>query len=102
MARPSTLSPRCSTRSWESVRSPAHEMSLKRGMAPFFGSSSISWARSAFARLRLRLVARDVVDGLPDSLDPLGVFVRDLDPELILQPLVSLERASGVTSRTPL
>jgi hypothetical protein len=31
------------------------------------------------------LVGRDVVDGLSDSRDLLGVLVRDLDPELILE-----------------
>ena len=27
----------------------------------------------------------DVVDGLPDSRDLLGIFVGDLDPELVLE-----------------
>src|SRR5688500_16063399 len=45
----------------------------------------MSWARSRLAPPRLRLVARDVVDSLADGLDLLGIFVRDLDPELILE-----------------
>src|SRR5690349_7366929 len=50
------------------------------------GSDSISclsfsgWP--AGARL---LVRRDVIDRLTDSLDLLGVLVRDLDPELVLE-----------------
>src|SRR5206468_7668976 len=31
------------------------------------------------------LVRRDVVDGLADGRDLLGVLVRDLDPELVLE-----------------
>ena len=37
------------------------------------------------AFLPLTTGARDVVDGLPDGLDLLGILVRDLDPELVLQ-----------------
>src|SRR3954471_16236506 len=43
------------------------------------GSASISGASV------LLLMRGDVVDGLADSRDLLGVLVRDLDPELVLE-----------------
>ena len=51
------------------------------------GSASISLRRlrGPEAGLRGLLVREDVVDGLPDSRDLLGVLVRDLDPELVLE-----------------
>src|SRR6202162_4850948 len=47
------------------------------------GSASISGA-GAWGRPSL-LVRRDVIDSLADGRDLLGVLVRDLDPELILE-----------------
>src|SRR5581483_7931332 len=42
------------------------------------------------------LVRRDVVDGLPDGCDLLGVLVRDLDPELVLELHDQLDEVEGV------
>src|SRR5919202_599060 len=85
MASPRTLSPRNSRRSYDSARSSAHEACVNAWRRRSAGSSSISRPRSGLALRCLRMVARDVVDGLPDGLNLLGVLVRDLDPELVFQ-----------------
>src|SRR5688500_1012035 len=82
-ASSSTLSPRNSSRSYDEARSGAHEECVKTISRRSGGSPSISPSRPP-ARGRL-LVRGDVVDRLPDRLDLLRVFVRDLDPELVLE-----------------
>src|SRR5438067_1833834 len=80
IASSSTESPRNSSRSYEAVRSAAHDACVKTAAARSGGSSSTS-SRSVFDLL----VRGDVVDGLPDGRDLLGILVGDLDPELILE-----------------
>src|SRR5262249_19609235 len=75
----STLSPRTSSRSYDSVRSLAHDECVNAVAARSDGNASISAPSGSL------LVGRDVVDGLADSCDLLGVLVRDLDPELVLE-----------------
>src|SRR5438105_9624881 len=86
IASSSTLSPRNSSRSYDEARSGAHAECVKTCSTRFRGReriSSVSDCRlPAGARL---LVRRDVVDSLPDGRDLLGVLVRDLDPELVLE-----------------
>src|SRR6188474_2393755 len=95
MASSSTLSPRNSSRSYEDARSGAQDECVKTGSARSGGSSSISRPSSP-GPLRPLLVPVDVVDGLPDGLDLLGVFVRDLDPELVLELHDQLDEVEGV------
>src|SRR5579872_6196757 len=80
MASSSTESPRNSSRSYDEVRSAAHDVCVKTAAARSGGSAAI---RSPSARGLL--MRRDVVDCLPDGRDLLGVLVRDLDPELVLE-----------------
>src|SRR4051794_23561588 len=75
-----TESPRNSRRSYDAVRSPAHDECVKTALARSGGSASIS-----SRRLASLLVRGDVVDGLPDGRDLLGILIRDLDRELVLQ-----------------
>src|SRR5829696_6491122 len=81
-ASSSTLSPRNSRRSYESARSAAHDGCVNTWRRRAAGSSAINLPSSGVSAL---LVRRDVVDGLADRLDLLGILVRDLDPELILE-----------------
>src|SRR5919202_4402169 len=80
-----TLSPRNSSRSYDEARSGAHDEWVKTGSRRSEGSTSIR--RSSSVRVSsVRLLMRgDVVDRLADGLDLLGVLVRDLDAELVLQ-----------------
>src|SRR5215203_596231 len=81
-----TLSPRNSSRSYEDALSGAHEGWVNAFSARLAGSSSISRARRpGSACCAWLLVRRDVFDSLTDRLDLLGVLIRDLDPELILE-----------------
>src|SRR5436309_14971272 len=92
MASSSTESPRNSSRSYDSVRSAAHEEWVNTAARRAGGSASIRCRsvealRSGLPRRRRAnlLVRRDVVDGLPDGRDLLGVIVGDLDAELIFE-----------------
>src|SRR5919199_4778901 len=78
MAGASTESPGNSSRSYEDARSGAHDECVNTFSSRSSGSSSMRPARSL-------LVRGDVVDSLTDRLDLLGVLVRDLDPELVLE-----------------
>src|SRR5437588_9035980 len=49
------------------------------------GRLSISFARRETSPRGVLLVRRDVVDGLADGLNLLGVLVGDLDAELVLE-----------------
>ena len=75
------------------MRSAAHDECVKTAAVRSAGSSSIS-SPSVFAGAFL--VGRDVVDGLPDGRDLLGVLVGDLDPELILELHDQLDEIEGV------
>src|SRR6266511_3181641 len=90
---PRTLSPRNSSRSYDSFRSSVNDGCRKTCSSRSGGRPSISRASAALSPL---LVARDVVDGLPDGLDLLRVFVGDLDPELVLQLHDQLDEVEGV------
>src|SRR5438552_617928 len=81
-----TLSPRNSRRSYESVRSGAHDACVNTRSARFFGRASIrpTSARGSLCPLRL-LVRGDVIDRLADRRDLLCILVGDLDPELVLE-----------------
>src|SRR5919199_4081908 len=86
MASPRTLSPRNSRRSYESERCSAQEECVKTCARRSSGSASISARRSAYpVGSTALLMGRDVLDGLPDRLNPLGVLVGDLDPERVLE-----------------
>src|SRR5918996_995742 len=93
MTNPSTLSPRNSSRSYDSTRSSVKDGWRKTCSRRTAGRALISRSRAAVSPL---LVRRDVVDGLPDGLDLLRVLVRDLDPELILQLHDQLDEVEGV------
>src|SRR4029077_1476245 len=79
-ASSSTESPRNSSRSYDELRSAAHEVCVKTAAARSGGSASIS----SLSRVVL-LVRGDVVDCLADGRDLLRILVGDLDPELILE-----------------
>src|SRR6476661_5242442 len=87
----STESPRNSSRSYDSVRSAAHDEWVKTAPARSGGSASIS-----SLRVLVLLVGGDVVDGLTDGRDLLRVLVRDLDPELILELHDQLDQVERV------
>src|SRR5262245_41499397 len=78
------LSPRNSRRSYDSDRSVTLDGCMNTCASRSAGSASISETRSAEAAGSL-LVLGDVVDGLPDGHELLGILVRDLDPELVLE-----------------
>src|SRR5689334_16096533 len=88
-----TESPRNSSRSYEAVRSAAHDACVKTAAARSGESRSISSRSAAGPSL---LVRRDVVDGLPDGRDLLRVLVGDLDPELILELHDQLDQVERV------
>src|SRR5918994_4421475 len=87
IASSSTLSPRNSSRSYDDARSGAHEVCVSTCSRRSRGSCSIRRAsrRESPVGAVALLVRGDVVDGLPHGRDLLGVIVRDLDPELILE-----------------
>src|SRR4051812_6287205 len=93
IASSSTESPRNSSRSYESVRSTAHEACVKTAAARSGGNASI---RPLSVPVSPLLVGGDVVDGLPDGGDLLGVFVGDLDTELVLELHDELDQAERV------
>src|SRR3954452_2999171 len=97
MASSRTLSPRNSRRSYEDARSGAHDECVKTCSIRSTGSSSISRRSSTGSPARARLlVGSDVVDGLPDGRDLLGVLVRDLDPEGVLELHDQLDQVERV------
>src|SRR5207249_1410108 len=78
-------------------RSTAHDGCVSTGSMLSRGSSSISRASGPVPDSPASLlVGRDVVDCLPDRLDLLGVVVRDLDPELILELHYQLDQIQRV------
>src|SRR3954465_2409213 len=85
IASSSTLSPRNSRRSYDAERSLAHDAWGYTCAARSSGRRSISCASSETSPRGALLVGRDVVDGLADGLNLLGVLVGDLDPELVLE-----------------
>src|SRR5437763_4642745 len=91
-ASSSTLSPRNSSRSYDSARSSAQDGCVNTCRRRFGGSSSIR--RSCSAPLAL-LVRCDVIDCLPDRLDLLGLFVRDLDVEPVFELHDQLDEVEG-------
>src|SRR5436305_1521453 len=83
-----TLSPRNSRRSYDTVRSGAHDACVNATSARSGGSASIRSARL--------LVRRDVVDRLAHGRDLLRVLVGDLDPEVVLELHDQLDEVEGV------
>src|SRR5262249_13062200 len=79
-----TLSPRNSSRSYDSERSSAQEACLKTCSSRAGGSSPISRPSSSEVSL-LGLVCDDVVDRLADGRELARVVVGDLQVELVLQ-----------------
>ena len=83
----STLSPRNSSRSYDSARSSAHEAWVNTCSSLAAGSSEIrrpsslgpTWASTS------ALMRDDVVDRLADGRELAGVLVGDLQPELVLE-----------------
>src|SRR4249919_3968362 len=81
---PRALSPRNSSRSYDCALSSTRDGCMNTCRSRAAGNASINLT-SCPPGLSPLLVARDVVDGLSDGGDALGILVGDLDPELILE-----------------
>src|SRR5262245_53476856 len=85
MASSRTLSPRNSSRSYDSARSSAQEACVNTCSALSAGSSAISRPSSAAPEDVLALMCGCGVGRLADGRELAGVFIRDLQTELVLE-----------------